>query len=289
MRTLKTHTIAVPSDYVSELRNKGNRKKSRAFIEYFYDIEVGEHNSYGFYAKSWEVSKSTAHSWVEDFNKALETYDAAKELKRITHYKKAIENPIKKDDEEYSNFSSRTNRTIKNERIEHLQKPIVTDLQENSRTNQTTQAEQSFNIINNNKDNAFLDKEFYKFISEIKMSIKNIGNIEDIYQAYKKVKDLIDLKTLSKIYREYSSETKSDRKVGLSKFLDDLIYLSYCNPYIELENDGSYIVGTWDKNKGVLISKDKNYGLSIERYSELNNENRIKVIKYVENSGVLNV
>ena len=36
MRTLKTHTIAGPSDYVSELRHKAQRKKSRAFFEYFY-------------------------------------------------------------------------------------------------------------------------------------------------------------------------------------------------------------------------------------------------------------
>ena len=288
MRTLKTHTIAVPSDYISELRNKAQRKKSRAFFEYFYDIEVGEHNSYSFYAKSWEVGKGTAHRWVEEFNKALEIYDSARELKRITHYKKAIEKNIKNDVGVLHSKSGGTIGTIEVERLEHHQSPILSSLQESDGTIGTTAMERSFNIINNNKDDAFLDNEFYKFISELKMSIKNIGNIDDIYQAYKKVKDLIDLPTLSKIYREYSAETKSDRKVGLAKFLDDLIYLSYCKPYIELENDGSYIVGTWDKNKGVLISKDKNYGLSIERYSELNNENRNKVNKYVEYSGVLN-
>jgi hypothetical protein len=280
MRTLKTHTVAVPSDYVSELRNKAQRKKSRAFFEYFYDIEVGEHNSYSFYAKSWEVGKGTAHRWIEEFNEALETYDSARELKRITHYEKAIKKPIKNDAGVLHSKSGGTIGTIGVERLEHYQEPTVSTVQKSSETIGTIAMERSFNIINNNKDDAFLDNEFYKFISELKMSIKNIGNIEDIYQAYKKVKDLIDLKTLSKIYREYSSETKSDRKVGLSKFLDDLIYLSYCNPYIELENDGNYIVGTWDKNKGVLISKDKNYGLSVSRYNELNSENKIRVIKY---------
>lgn len=278
---LRTHTIPLPTDYVSELRNKKQRKKSRCFIEYFYDVEVGEHNSYRFYATSWEVGKSTAQRWVEDFNEALEIFDAARELKRITHYKKAIEKPIKKDEGVLCPKSDGTNGTLGVGHLGHYQEAIVSSLQKSSGTLGTLGVGQSFNIINNNKDDAFLDNEFYKFISELKMSIKNIGNIEDIYQAYKKVKDLIDLKTLSKIYREYSSETKSDRKVGLSKFLDDLIYLSYCNPYIELENDGSYIVGTWDKNNEVLITKDKNYGLSSSRYSELNNENRIKVIKYV--------
>ena len=50
----------------------------------------------------------------------------------------------------------------------------------------------------------------------------------------------------------------------------------------EVENDGSYIVGTWDKNNEMLLTKDKTYRLSIQRYSELNNENRIKTIKYVD-------
>lgn len=278
---LRTHTVALPTDYVSEQRNKGKRKKSRCFIEYFYDIEVGEHNSYSFYAKSWEVSKSTAFEWVKEFNEALEIFDAARELKRITHYEKAIKKHIKRDGGELCHKFNRTNRTTTTERLEHQQEPYLSVLQENSRTIGTLETERSFNIINNNKEDSFLDKEFYQFISEIKMSIKNVGNIDDIYKSYLKIKDLLDLGTLSKIYREYSNETKSERKVGLAKFLDDLIYLSYCNPYIELENDGSILAGVWDKEKEIFITKDKNYGLSSSRYSELNNENKIKVINYV--------
>ena len=278
---LRTHTVALPTDYVSEQRNKGKRKKSRCFIEYFYDIEVGEHNSYSFYAKSWEVSKSTAFEWVKEFNEALEIFDAARELKRITHYEKAIKKHIKRDGGELCHKFNRTNRTTTTERLEHQQEPYLSVLQENSRTIGTLETERSFNIINNNKEDSFLDKEFYQFISEIKMSIKNVGNIDDIYKSYLKIKDLLDLGTLSKIYREYSNETRSERKVGLAKFLDDLIYLSYCNPYIELENDGSILAGVWDKEKEIFITKDKNYGLSSSRYSELNNENKIKVINYV--------
>ena len=167
------------------------------------------------------------------------------------------------------------------ERLEHHQEPIVSTIQKSSGTIGTNTMERSFNIINNNKEDSFLDKEFYQFISEIKMSIKNVGNIDDIYKSYLKVKDLLDLGTLSKIYREYSNETRSERKVGLAKFLDDLIYLSYCNPYIELDNDGSILTGVWNKEKEIFITKDKNYGLSSSRYSEFNNENKIKVINYV--------
>ncbi|MFY4862401.1 hypothetical protein ACOTWK_05950 [Aliarcobacter butzleri] len=274
---LRTHTIPLPTDYVSELRNKGKRKKSRCFIEYFYDMEVGEHNSYRFYGKSWEVSSSTAHEWIKEFNEALEIFDAARELKRKVHYQETN----KKSDASLCLESNRTNLTDETERIEHFQKPIISDCLENNRTNLTDETERSFNYINNKKENVFLNNDFYRFISEIKMVIKNVGNVEDIYESYLKVKDLIDLPTLSKIYREYSNETKTERKVGLSKFLSDLMYLSYCKPYIVVENDGLFVTGTYDKDKEILITKDKNYGLTLSRYSELNADNRIKIIKYV--------
>ncbi|UXC28584.1 hypothetical protein N3114_11235 [Aliarcobacter butzleri] len=274
---LRTHTIPLPTDYVSELRNKGKRKKSRCFIEYFYDMEVGEHNSYRFYGKSWEVSSSTAHEWIKEFNEALEIFDAARELKRKVHYQETN----KKSDASLCLESNRTNLTDETERIEHFQKTIISDCLENNRTNLTDETERSFNYINNKKENVFLNNDFYRFISEIKMVIKNVGNVEDIYESYLKVKDLIDLPTLSKIYREYSNETKTERKVGLSRFLSDLMYLSYCKPYIVVENDGSFVTGTYDKDKEILITKDKNYGLTLSRYSELNADNRIKIIKYV--------
>lgn len=274
---LRTHTIPLPTDYVSELRNQGKRKKSRCFIEYFYDVEVGEHNSYSFYAKSWEVGKGTSHRWIQEFNQSLEIFDAARELKRKVHYQKAI----KEESGELSIKSSGTIGTIGVERLEHNKEPIISGLQEFNGTIGTNAMEPSFNYINNKKENVFFDKDFYRFISEIKLVIKNVGNIEDIYDSYLKVKDLIDLPTLSKIYREYTNETKTERKVGLSKFLSDLMYLSYCKPYIIVENDGTFISGTYDKDKEILVTKDKNYGLTLSRYSELNAENRIKVIKYV--------
>ena len=153
---LRTHTVPLPTDYVSQLRNQGKRKKSRCFIEYFYDIEVGEHNSYSFYAKSWEVGKGTAYRWVEEFNEALEIFDTARELKRKVHYQKAII----KDDGELCPKSDGTNGTIVMERLEHHQEPILSTIQKSSGTIGTNAMERSFNIINN-KEDSFLDKEFY--------------------------------------------------------------------------------------------------------------------------------
>lgn len=273
---LRTHTLPLPTDYVSELRNQGNRKKSRCFIEYFYDMEVGEHNSYGFYAKSWEVGKATAHRWVKEFNEALEIFDAARELKRQNHYQKAIE----KDSASLCLKNNGTNGTILTERMEHNQSTILSIVQETNGTNGTNGVEQSFSIINNNK-NAFLDSNFFRFITEIKLVIKNVGNVNEIYSAYQKVSSLIDLTTLSKIYREYAKETIKDKKVGLTKFIEDLMFMAYCKPFIEVQTDGDVICGCYDKEKEILITKEKNFGLTMDRYSELNSDNKIKILKYV--------
>ena len=274
---LRTHSIPLPTDYVSELRNQGSRKKSRCFIEYFYDMEVGEHNSYGFYAKSWEVGKATAHRWVKEFNEALEIFDAARELKRQVHYKKAVEDDSASSCLKYSG----TNGTISTERLKDIQEPNISNVQENNGTNGTNVAEQSFIINNNKNDNPFLDKDFFRFISEIKLAIKNVGNINDIYTSYLKIKDQIELTTLSKAYRNYSRETKEDRKVGLAKFIEDLIFMSYCKPFITIDVDGSYISGVYDSETEMLIDKDNKRRLTSDRYSELNNANKIQIIRYV--------
>ena len=275
---LRTHTIPLPTDYVSELRNSAQRKKSRCFIEYFYDMEVGEHNSYGFYAKSWDVGKATAHRWVKDFNEALEIFDAARELKRQIHYKKAVDNV----DVSLCLESNGTNGTIITERLEHNQEPIISSVQETNGTNGTNGVEQSFiNINNKENETPFLDKDFLRFINEIKLSIKNVGNTNLIYKSYSKVQHQLDLKTLSKIYRLYSQETKESNKVGLSKFLDDYMFLSYVKPVIKINLESEIIEGIYDKEKEILNTNDKNLQLTYDRYSELNLSSCIETIRYV--------
>ena len=275
---LRTHTIPLPTDYVSELRNSAQRKKSRCFIEYFYDMEVGEHNSYGFYAKSWDVGKGTAHRWVKEFNEALEIFDAARELKRQTHYKKAVE----KDDVFLCPKSNGTNGTILMERMERNQEPMKSSVLKSSGTNGTIDVEQSFiNINNKENETPFLDKEFLRFINEIKLSIKNVGNSTSIYKSYSKVQHLLDLKTLSKIYRLYSQETNESNKVGLSKFLDDYMFLSYVQPVIKINLETEIIEGTYDKEKEILNTNNRSLQLTFDRYSELNLSNCIQTIRYI--------
>lgn len=67
--------ISMPIDYLIELRDNEERKKSRCFIEYVYDIDVGEDNNCSFYANSWELSIETAEEWKKEFDEEIVKFD----------------------------------------------------------------------------------------------------------------------------------------------------------------------------------------------------------------------
>lgn len=59
--------MMMPKDYIRELNKLGHREKAAAFMEYMFDLDENKNNSIGFYASSWNKSKSTAHAWVSEF------------------------------------------------------------------------------------------------------------------------------------------------------------------------------------------------------------------------------
>jgi len=69
-----------------------NRKKMRAFMEYFRDVEIGEVNTNSFYAIGWEVRKNTAGDWIKEFKEKITLFKSALELHNIAMPKNA---PIK--------------------------------------------------------------------------------------------------------------------------------------------------------------------------------------------------
>ncbi|MFW3412144.1 hypothetical protein ACN9J3_05350 [Aliarcobacter butzleri] len=84
---MRTHGVYIPSDYYRELKfKKNNRTKARAFMEYYDDNDMGEHNSVRFYAKSWGVAIGTAHGWIDDFKIEIDKYYATRQLKNDEHY-----------------------------------------------------------------------------------------------------------------------------------------------------------------------------------------------------------
>lgn len=82
--------LYVPCDYFRELKHKKkNRKKARAFMEYYDDLDLGEHNSVRFYATSWDIGIGTAHGWIDDFKTEIDKYYASRQLLNTEHYTSA--------------------------------------------------------------------------------------------------------------------------------------------------------------------------------------------------------
>ena len=83
----RQHGVYIPSDYYRELKfKKNNRAKARAFMEYYDDNDMGEHNSVRFYANSWSVAIGTAHAWIDDFKEEIDKYYATRQLRSDGHY-----------------------------------------------------------------------------------------------------------------------------------------------------------------------------------------------------------
>lgn len=84
---MRRNGVYIPSDYYRELKfKKNNRAKARAFMEYYDDNDMGEHNSVRFYSKSWGVAIGTAHGWIDDFKLEIDKYYATRQLMSDGHY-----------------------------------------------------------------------------------------------------------------------------------------------------------------------------------------------------------
>lgn len=68
--------MMMPKDYARGLMQSGQREKASAFMEYVFDFDEHVDNSLRFYASSWNVGKTTASRWIEEFkDKLAEHFD----------------------------------------------------------------------------------------------------------------------------------------------------------------------------------------------------------------------
>ena len=123
----RQHGVYVPSDYYRELKfKKNNRPKARAFMEYYDDIDLGEHNSVRFYATSWGIAVGTAHGWIDDFKTEIDKYYATRQLRSDGHYsyaknenERTEQNEVNK--KELSNTDNIDTSKVSNEQTEQNQ------------------------------------------------------------------------------------------------------------------------------------------------------------------------
>lgn len=216
-----------PTDYVQELnssRGTRGRKKSRAFMEYWNDMEHGEHNSYGFYAQSWEVSKSTAHEWIKEFMHEIELFLSHWDLRNKQHYTYAQNQTERQGNE--TNGSKVRNYGSCEEVGERLPNEVL-------------------NNINNNTQKSFLfDKNYNDLYFVYSHNTRFVGKKQDAYDAFSRTDINIDLLKLACM--KYLHDDAVDRPVGIKKFLESELYLPYLPKFMKVKGGDEWYEGIYD-------------------------------------------
>ncbi|OCL85302.1 hypothetical protein AAX26_01793 [Aliarcobacter thereius] len=168
----RQYGIYIPSDYYRELKfKKNNRAKARAFMEYYDDMDLGEHNSVRFYAKSWGIALGTAHGWIDDFKIEIDKYYATRQLRSDGHY-----NYAKKQNERNERNEMNKKETSNNDNNEYL----------NNISEQTEQTEMNKGLNASLYNNINADSNESTNQSLPKKDKKYSANFEILWNTYDK-------------------------------------------------------------------------------------------------------
>ena len=61
-----------PKAIIRKYKENDRRDKARAFLEWWTDQEADTNKSNRFYASEWNVSKTTVHTWIKEFEQHQE-------------------------------------------------------------------------------------------------------------------------------------------------------------------------------------------------------------------------
>ena len=271
---MRMNYVLMPVDYVEQLKSAGKRKKARAFMEYFNDMECQEDNSYGFYAKSWEVSKSTAYAWVDEFYRECQLFIAHWEIKNKRHYSYA------KNTAERQPNDSRTTKEAK--------KPKNTELQEDEKTATERQPNKALNIgiiiggESESEMSVATDGEFNTYYSELRfIAGKYVGSKEQTYKSYLKVKSFLNIKVLVKAYREYVKSVdvyKKDKIQGFSKFIENDLYLAFLPKQVKVISELGVYEGYYE-NENLREKDGKIYKIPFQNYLQMIKNQKVEFLE----------
>ena len=261
--------INIPIDYVRELKSSAKRDKARAFMEYFDDMDSDSVNAFSFYAKGWNVSKSTAHDWIKEFKHEIERFYAHWMLKNSNHY-----SSVKNSTERQPN-DNRTNEGFK--------MPISSEQNEISRTTTERQPNEAFNIngVDDTRERVnFFDPKFEDLYRRARICNKKVGKKEEAYQEYMNNHQHISHSDMAYAYMVYANDPHTNGKVfNLANFFKNQVYMSYLTPRIRVLKDERVIEGWYEKDKNLLTTDDKELKeLTPERFRELVAKGEITIL-----------
>jgi hypothetical protein len=252
-----------PTDYVQELkysRGEKGRKKARAFMEYWDDMEHGEHNAIRFYAKSWDVSSSTSHGWIEEFDKEIDLFLAHWSLRNKQHYTYA------KNSTEH--LANKTNSY----------KAQYIGVCEDEAEQQPNKALNSYD--EEKKRGWVFDKKFNDLFFIYARNGSFAGKKEEAYEEFIRVDIDIDLLKLSAV--KYLRDTNIKNKYNLANFLKNEMYIKYMPKRIKLTLDGVQRVGVYDDDTKLFRSESDSFvgQMSPVRLVQLFEAGALEFLKY---------
>ena len=247
-----------PTKYADTLRNKGQRSKARAFWEYHYDMEVGEHNAVRFYSTSWGVAISTAHAWIEDFKSEIDKYHAGWWLKNQQHYSSVKNQPERS--EHFNPNEPNSDTPLKIEECESIPERC-----------EQSDPNEALNLYDDNNRAGLQywnDPKFNDLFFIYAQNTKFVGKKEDAFNIYKSVDVDVSLLTLAAVQYLHDPDTLSKR-FNLTNFLKNQTYLSYMPKKLKIKIEDRWVEGVYDEKKMLFTSGDGFHGsLTPERLVE---------------------
>ena len=246
--------ISVPVDYVRALKTKGvrGRERARAFMEYFDDLDSGDHHSVGFYAESWGVSKSTAHDWLKEFRHEKDRFFNFWVIKNGQHYSYA------------KNQTERTERQQPNEPTAEESQKIGVYKYTTERT-ERQQPNEVFNI--NVVDSAgarasmydcITDPEFSDLCFTYSMNGGTVGKKPDAYEVYKTIH--ADPDSLKIAAMEYLHTSQHKGHYNLKNFMMNDAYMKYMPKRVSIMHQGQWVDMDYDIETGTLRTDNGSTG-----------------------------
>lgn len=268
--------IAVPVDYVRSMKTKGvrGRERARAFMEYFDDMDSGDHHSVGFYAESWGVSKSTAHDWLKEFRHETDRFFSFWVLKNGQHYNYA------------KNQTERTERFEPNEQNGNKSQNIGVCKLPTERT-ERQQPNEVFNI--NVVDSAgartsvydcITDPEFGDLCFTYSMNGGTVGKKPEAYEVYRTVQADPDSLKIAAI--EYLHSNQHRGHYNLRNFLMNDTYMKYMPKRVSIFHNGVWVEMSYDIDNGELRADNGSTGsISPKMMIKMFKDGTLKFIKPV--------
>ena len=259
----RRHGVYVPSDYYRELKfKKNNRPKARAFMEYYDDMDLGEHNSVRFYAKSWDIAVGTAHGWIDDFKVEIDKYYATRQLRSDGHYnyaknenERSEQNEVNK--KELSNTDNIDTSKVRSEQIEQNQmnKGLNASISNNINADSNESTDKTFDKVHKN-----YSTNFEILWNRYDKKSSNKGRSQTIYNRRWKN---TDIKIMIEAIDKYKASTDLTYLKDFDGFLNGLIDTYIPKRAWVLDKNGTKHIGWFYDIENKFIS-DTNLNLKLE-------------------------